>query len=68
MVVAIIMTWRDPSVLLYLGVSIVLTFAFAISFHVAFGSQSPQFSSLLTSFVSLFNMVGITRCHCCRLA
>ena len=70
MVVAIIMTWRHPSVLLYLGVSIVLTFAFAISFHVAFGSQAPQFASLLSSFVSLFNMVrrSVPHSSCPRFA
>lgn len=57
MMVAVLMTWQDLFVQLYLAVALGLTACIAVSFHVAFGSESPAFSSLSASFLSLFSMV-----------
>ena len=62
MVVAILMTCGSASVLLYLGVSVALTFALSVSFHVAFGTHASQFSTLGHSVLALFNMVRIMAC------
>jgi len=56
MVVAVVMTWLDPSVILYLGVTIGLTAALAVAFLVAFGAQVVEFSSLPASVFTLFTM------------
>lgn len=57
MVVAVVKTWIDIRVILYLVVTLVLTFTIAIAFLVAFGSEVREFASLPESFFVLFTMV-----------
>eukprot|EP01138_Halocafeteria_seosinensis_P013740 gb/GECG01014031.1/.p1 GENE.gb/GECG01014031.1/~~gb/GECG01014031.1/.p1 ORF type:complete len:2125 (+),score=205.59 gb/GECG01014031.1/:1-6375(+) len=56
MLLAFLMTWQDRIVMLYLSVMAMLIFTFGISFHVAFGTENPEFTSVLRSFYSLFGV------------
>lgn len=56
MVVAVLMTWQDASVLTYLAVSLGLTFSLSVAFHAAFGAEVLEFSSIPNSFYVLFTM------------
>jgi ankyrin repeat protein len=53
---SIIMTIQDVSVILYTAVMIGLTLAFSIAHHVAMGTESAYFSSIVVSFEQLFAM------------
>ena len=64
MVVAIIITAFHPNVVLFLGVGLVLMLGFSVAFHVAFGSEAFQFSSIISTFRSLFNMVRLEGWPC----
>ena len=59
MVVAVIMTWLDPSVILYLIVAVGLTAAMAVAFLVAFGTQVLEYSTIPESVFTLFTMVRL---------
>lgn len=56
MLLAFLMTWQDKIVMLYLSVMTMLIFTFGIAFHVAFGTENPEFASVLRSFYSLFGV------------
>lgn len=55
--VAVLLTWQDTYVQLYLAVALGLTACFGVAFHVAFGAELPAYSSLPAAFKSLFDMV-----------
>ena len=51
--IAVILTWTNPVVILYLSVLLGLTAGFAVAFLVAFGAEDPNFASFGRAFVSL---------------
>jgi hypothetical protein len=57
MLLAVVDTLRDSTVLLYLAVMIGLQLACAFAFHIAFGSENNHFSSITRSFITVFRMV-----------
>jgi hypothetical protein len=57
MLIAVVKTWHDATVVLYVGVMICFILACAFSFEIAFGIESGNFSSISRSFMSLFRMV-----------
>ena len=61
MLMAVVLTWQDVTVVLYLGVMMGLVLAFAVAFHVAFGSENVRYYSLVRSMGSLFRMVSGAR-------
>ncbi len=54
--IAVVLTWTNPVVILYLIVLVGLTAGFAIAFLVAFGAEDPNFSSFGRSFISLIRV------------
>jgi hypothetical protein len=54
--IAVILTWTSPVVILYLIVLVGLTAGFAIAFLVAFGAEDPNFSNFGRSFISLIRV------------
>jgi hypothetical protein len=57
MLLAVVDTLRDATVLLYLAVMLGLQIACAFAFHVAFGAENNHFSSITRAFITVFRMV-----------
>lgn len=62
MLLAVVDTLRDSTVLLYLAVMMGLQLACSFAFHIAFGADNNHFSSITRSFITVFRMV----CACCN--
>lgn len=56
MLIAVVLTWRDSVVLLYLFVLIGLVCGFGASFVIAFGQEDPNFSSFPRAIISLIRV------------
>ena len=59
MLLAVVDTLRDSTVLLYLAVMVGLQLACAFAFYVAFGGENNHFSSITRSFITVFRMVRL---------
>ena len=57
MLLAIVKTWHDVTVILYLGAMIGFVLACSFAFQIAFGAENPNFSSMSRSFMALFQIV-----------
>ena len=57
MLIAVVHTWQDATVLLYLAVMMCFILACAFTFEVAFGLENSNFSTITRAFNSLFRMV-----------
>jgi hypothetical protein len=57
MLLAIVKTWFDGTVILYLGAMLGFVLACAFAFEIAFGAEDQDFASMSRSFMSLFRMV-----------
>jgi hypothetical protein len=62
MLLAIVKTWQNATVILYLGAMIGFVLACAFAFQIAFGAENPNFSSISRSFMALFQIVSGCPC------
>jgi hypothetical protein len=62
MLLAIVKTWYDATVILYLSAMIGFVMACAFAFQIAFGAENANFGSMSRSFMSLFRMVRRASC------
>ncbi len=58
--IAVVLTWRDPVVVLYLFVLIGLTAGFGAAFVVGLGTEDPNFSTFPRALLSMFR-VGLAQ-------
>jgi hypothetical protein len=56
MLIAVVLTWRDQIVLLYLTILVGLTAGFSTAFVVAFGQEDPNFSTFPRALLSLLRI------------
>ena len=55
--IAVVKTWQDATVVLYVGVMMCFILACAFTFEIAFGLEEGNFSTISRAFMALFRMV-----------